>query len=51
MMKKPFNERWSETNNLLTYFYKFDNKLFDIYLKTFYPFQKYIRTIQLYRKM
>ena len=39
IMKKPFNERWSETNNLLTYCYKPNNQLFDIYLKTFYPFK------------
>ena len=39
IMIKPFNERWSETNNLLTYCYKPNNQLFDIYLKTFYPFK------------
>tara|TARA_Y100000389_G_scaffold178444_1_gene191644 strand:- start:172 stop:1134 length:963 start_codon:yes stop_codon:yes gene_type:complete len=36
MMKKTFNERWSEVNNLLTYCYTPNNHPFDIYLKTFY---------------
>ena len=36
MMNKPFNERWSEANNLLTYCYKTGNQPFDTYLKTFY---------------
>jgi len=37
IMKKPFNERWSEANNLLTYCYTHGNQPFNVYLKTFYP--------------